>query len=96
MDEAISASVLIMGCKMTYYLSVGVRNAPSNERHDITRFWTSVDAVDLFTAVAGVCGIFSSCMWFSVWVKCDPVGHVKVFDSETGFDCSRISVLLEK
>lgn len=71
---------------MTYKLSVCVRTAPLNERHDITRFWTSLEAVDLFSAVSGVAGIFSSCKWFSVCVECDPIGNVQAYDSESGFD----------
>lgn len=71
---------------MTYKLLIGVRNAPSNERHDVTRFWTSVSADDLFTAVTGVLGIFSSCRWFTVWVEADLLGNVQVYDSESGFN----------
>lgn len=78
---------------MTYKLSILVRNAPLNERYDVTRFWTSVSAVDLFTAVTGVLGIFSSCRWFTVCVEAGPIGNVQVYDSECGFDYRFVDML---
>lgn len=85
MDEAISASVLIMGCKMTYKLSVSVRDASLVDRFLSTRFSTSIEASDLFSAVSSVIGIFSSCKWFSVCLSRND-RLFEVYDSETGFD----------
>ena len=62
---------------------VKVLDAPFGQHTRCTNFWTELSSASL-EDVSALAGIFSSCRWFSIWVKTEH-GMSQCWDSVQGF-----------